>query len=438
MKAGLLAGALLNMIAAGGAAQDFQYFRYYRSVGVAAGTGRACALLDAEVFAHAAPSLKDLRLYQVNGATREVPYAITLSAPQEVDSDAARVMNLGRRGGGVDFDLAMPARPYTDVVLDLAGQDFLATAAVTGGKDVRGGRVADRTQTDPTPTDLGQFTLFDLTSQHLSRSTTLHLQESTFPVLHVRLTFSAAPDAAGGAFGPQMVRGAVVPPSREAQSLFTSAAETTEMTQRGRQTVASLVLRERVPVERVAFVLPREYTGNFSRAVRVFDHPVAAPADAGETVGGTIQRVNLVKEGREVHQQQLSVPATLGSNLQSAAAVDVVIENGDDAPLPISAVRLEMRQRQLCFDAPAGEGLEMFYGDLMRAAPEYDYARLYAPAGRASVARLGPEELNPTFRAREDTRPLTERHPNVLWIVLLIVVCVLALIAMRSARHVPR
>ena len=71
----------------------------------------------------------------------------------------------------------MPSRPYTEVALDLDGQDFLATATVSGTRDPN----------DRSSTSLGEFTLFDLTSQHLSHNTTLHLQESSFPYLHIEL-----------------------------------------------------------------------------------------------------------------------------------------------------------------------------------------------------------------------------------------------------------
>jgi hypothetical protein len=51
------------------------------------------------------------------------------------------------------------------------------------------------------------------------------------------------------------------------------------------------------------------------------------------------------------HNEQ-TYEATIGSNLQDPATVDVVVENGDDPPLPITAVRLEMRQRSLCSNQP--------------------------------------------------------------------------------------
>jgi len=135
----------------------------------------------------------------------------------------------------------------------------------------------------------------------------------------------------------------------------------------------------------------------------------------------------------------LGIPAILGANLQSGAKVDVVIENGDDVPLPIAAVRLEMRQRKVCFDAAAAAGgLALFYGDARLAAPVYDYARLFAVSDKALVAELGPEVFNPDYRAPVEERSFTERHPEVLWIVLIAVICALGMVALKSARNVGR
>ncbi|MEO8736619.1 MAG: hypothetical protein ABI380_08775, partial [Edaphobacter sp.] len=366
-----------------------------------------------------------LRLYQ---GSQEIPYAITLSEPEQPDSATARVLNLGTHGHNIVFDLEMPARPYTDVTLDLGGHDYLATATVAG---------LDSPQSS-NATRLGDFTLFDLTAQHLSHSTTLHLQESSFPYLHIVLSVSPAPRTPGFTATPEMVKGAIVPPSREAQSLYTVAAETTAITQRGRQSVAVFALPERVPVERVAVVLAPNYKANFSRDVHISDYPAGTPRSAAETIDGTILRIRLTQAVREIHQQKLSIPATLGANMQGPANVEVAIENGDDAPLPISAVRLEMRQRKLCFSAPAGKLLTLFYGDAALAAPQYDYARIFSAATHTSTSQLGPEQLNPTYRQRSDTRPLTERYPDLLWIVLLAVLCILAIVALRSARTIHR
>ncbi|MEI9977981.1 MAG: DUF3999 family protein [Edaphobacter sp.] len=425
MKTGLLIALLLWQATPGTepATADPQYFRYQRTVTVANGAAQSCAVIDPQIFPHAAASLRDLRLYE---GGREVPYAMTLSEPQIAESETAQVRNLGLRGRNIVFDLEMPNRAYTEIVLDLAGQDFLATATVSGTRDPN---YSNQTR-------LGEFTLFDLSSQHLSRNTTIPLQETNLPYLHVELAISAAAGARSFAVTPEMVRGVTVPPSRESQSLYTTAAATTGIVQRGRQSVATFALPQRIPVERVSFDLAPGYKANFSRDVRVSDRPDGTKEAASETVAGTILRVHLTQAGREIRKEQLSVPAILGSNMQSAATVEVAVENGDDSPLPIKAVRLEMRQRQICFDDSTRQPLTLFYGDSALTAPQYDYARLFAASETMGNAQLGPEELNPRFHARPDARPLTDRHPHLLWILLLLVVCVLAVVAIRSSKTV--
>jgi hypothetical protein len=404
------------------ATADPQYLRYQRNVTVPSSAGQSCAIIDPQVFPHAAPSLKDLRLFQDG---REVPYAITLSEPQQPDSDTARVRNLGLRGRNIVFDVEMPNRPYTEITLDLAGQDFLATATVSGTRDPNYSN----------QTSLGEFTLFDLTSQHLSRNTTLHLQETSLPYLHIELAVSPATGNHAFAATPEMVQGITVPPSREAQSLYTTAATATTITRRGRQSVATFALPERIPVERVSFDLAPAYKVNFSRDVRIADRPDGANSTS-ENLAGTILRVHLTQAGHEIRHEQLSVPATLGSNMQSAATVEVAVDNGDDTPLPITAIRLEMRQRKICFDVSSAQPLTLYYGDPALTAPQYDYARLFTPSDVVRAAQLGSEQLNTTYRDRPDARPLTDRHPHLLWIVLLAVVGTLAIVAIRSSRTI--
>jgi hypothetical protein len=431
-----------------------QNMRYVRALSVPTGSGQACAALDAQVFTHAQPSLKDLRLFPAQEGTgrngsahsgiREIPYAITLSEPVTEDTQTARVLNLGTANDGkashIVFDLEMPDRAYTEVSLELDRQDFIATATVSG-METLGGKA----------TALGVFTLFDLTSQKLARDTTLPLPESTFRYLHVLLSVSPAPGAATSArFVPAMVEGAQVPPSRMAQTVYTNVATVTSPTKgavvNARTTRFDFALPMRVPVERVSFDLPASYTGNFSRDVLVHASPVATSGKETpesmplETLSGTISRVHSTQAGHRIDEQQLSLPMALASNLQGAARVWVEVKNGDDQPLPLAAVRLEMRQRKLCFDAPLGEsGLSLYYGDPALAAPVYDYDRLFVASSKPLAAELGPEQINPGFTPPPtEARPFTERHPEVLWIALIAVICALGLVALRSSRNVGR
>ena len=195
-------------------------------------------------------------------------------------------------------------------------------------------------------------------------------------------------------------------------------------------------LPERIPVERVSFDPAPADKANFSRDVRITDRPDGGSSVGSESLAGTIYRVHLTQAGREIRQEQLSVPATLGSNMQSAATVEVAVDNGDDAPLPINTVRLEMRQRKICFETSGRQPLTLYYGDPALTAPQYDYARLFTPSDAMQTVQLGPEQLNPGFRERPDARPLTDRHPHLLWIVLLVVLCILAIVAIRSSKTV--
>jgi hypothetical protein len=266
-----------------------------------------------------------------------------------------------------------------------------------------------------------------------------------------------------------MVQGAEVPPSRQAQTVYTTVATisspTTGALASPRKTRFDVTLPLRVPVERVSFDLPASFSGNFSRDIRINASPAPGPAGKAaatpaasppvETFSGTISRVHATQAGRRIDEQQLSIPATLGSNLQSPANVIIEVENGDDQPLPIARVRLEMRQRKLCFDVAndmssgrvggagraagpdASGGLMLYYGDPTLLAPVYDYGRLFVPAAKPLAVTLGPEQLNPAYQPPPaEVRPFTERHPEVLWVVLIAVVCVLGTVAMKSSRHV--
>jgi hypothetical protein len=435
LRLGVVAAAALLWQAANvgvpRAAVDVRHLKYVRALTLQGGNGgMACAVLDPATFAHAASrSGDDLRVFGVgaDGVAEETPFALTESAAQPVDVAAARVENLGMRGGDVVFDLVMPLRVYSEVDLQLGAKDFVATAKVSG-VDARGGA----------GTALGSFALFDLTGQGLSRSTALPLQEESFARLHVALKVRSA---AGGAFvglGRGIVEGAMVPASREAQTLYTVVASG-GVRQEGSSSEARIDVPAHVPVERVSFVLDDGFKRDFLRGVTVSSGSGAA----AESVDGEIERVTRAGVGGEpeIRQAKLSVDAVMGSNLRGAATYVVTVRNGDDAPLPIRAVQMEMRQRRVCFAAKVGSAYTLRYGDVALRAPVYDFKnsgdfeRLYADETKPVVAVLGAETVNAEFVAREDSRPYTERHPEVLWIALLAVVAALGATALHGVKQ---
>ena len=398
--------ALLQFMAASPQNTDFRYRREVVLPAVAPGT-QSCAILDGLLYAGAAPALADVRLLGTqDGFAQEIPYALTLSETGSA-SDPATVLNLRKRGQTVTFDLEMPNRPYSGLVLQLGGKNFRATAKVTGVKNPG----------DENGTILGTSTLFDLSGQRLGRNTALALPESSFAFLHVELAFAPAPGQARFEASPTLVEGAQVPPSREAQALFTPVAEAAAVVERGRASVARFVLPAHVPVERVSFVLTPGYTTNFSRPVRILaqaEHANGSQEPANEELDGEITRVRIAQAGQSLRASSLSIPALVASNLQSAARVEVEIENGDEPPLAIRSVRLEMRQRKLCFRAP-GVRVALYFGADGLKPPAYDLSHVFQPGQAAALARLGPQLANPAYLAPAKAKPFPERHPRLLY-----------------------
>ncbi len=432
-----------------GGAEDgaAQHLRVERAVRLAAGTrGQTCAVLDANVYAHAgSESLNDLRLF-ADGTEAETPFTLTESNTAGAETERAAVRNLGTekaaQGESIVFDLEMPRRPYTAVDLALNAKNFVGTATVWG-RGERGREVA-----------LGEFAIFDLSGQHLSRTTTLPLQESSFAELHVRLELRAAPgtvpNAAAGTsrhlFDSRIVTGASVPPSRAAQTLYTTVAETAAWTQHGHNSVATLHLPSHAPVARVEFAVNPEYKANFLRDVTVSARPdhqeeADSPISDVDAVSGEISQVHLPSgtdgmdsAGVAIDNRQMDVEAVLAANLRGGATVEVTVANGNDSPLPLGAVQLQMRQRRICFEANA-TGYRLFYGDKELAAPVYDYSRLFVPSEAPAQATLDPEQPNPRYVQRADARPFTERHPELLWLALFTALAALGGVALRGVRH---
>ena len=141
-----------------------------------------------------------------------------------------------------------------------------------------------------------------------------------------------------------------------------------------------------------------------------------------------------VRDGRHIDEEQYGIetPGDLPADTGAIHWV-VTIDNGDDPPLALQTVRLEMRERTLCFDADRGANYTLYYGDTLLAPPRYDYATLFQPVDHPHAVAIGAEQANPHFSPRPDMRPFTERFRWLLWGALFCVVVVLGWVAVRTA-----
>jgi hypothetical protein len=401
---------------------EIRYFQFERPVVKAAQTaGQTCAVVDPGIFSHASAGLADLRLYQ--GATStpvETPYILRAAAPVASTSQSISLLNLGKSSNQTVFDAEMPEGSYSDVELAINGRDFLATVTVSGSQ----------TQTGASRTRLGSFTIFDLTQQRLGRSTVLHLPQSDFRFLHFQIA---------GPIAPENVTGLSVTEVPASQPKYVTIAQTATGAQKGRDSVFEFNVPARTPVDRIVFV-PGAQPSSFSRDVRVRVSPVVRPPTTDATAppqpvtaSGNILRVHRVQDGHRIDEEHLTVDAPQ-VDFDSPATWTVTIENGDDAPIQIASIQLEMTEHDVCFDAAAGAAYTLYYGDSVLAAPQYDYATLFVAAANPTAAQLGAEIANPAYQPRPDTRPFTEKHPALLWIALIVVLVLLGAVAIRSVK----
>ena len=320
-------------------APEPRYFAYQRVIeNLSKESGQACVSLEPAIFAHTASQLADLRLYR---GTAETPFVIQTSAPVATSQEIIAPLNLGRQAGQTVFDLAMPAGSYSDLQLSIAGHDFIATVVVSGSQAQ--GSVQTR---------IGSYTIFDLTRQRLGRSTVLHLPASDYRFLHLRIA---------GPIAPENVSGLSVERLPASEPKYLTVAVSSQIVQKGRDSVIEFSVTLHVPVDRSVFV-PGADPASFSRVVKVSASPVAQhPAndrtEPPATVAsfGSLLRVHRVQDGHRIDEERLTLTAQ-STTFESPTKWIVLIENGDDVPIQLSSVRLEMLERNLCFEASAQMG----------------------------------------------------------------------------------
>jgi hypothetical protein len=269
------------------------------------------------------------------------------------------------------FDLEMPQRAYSSLVFNLPMKNFAATVLVEAGDSARP-RQWRR---------VGEFVLFDLSRDKLARRTAVALPEMQDRYLHITLRVQAT------ALRAEDLVGVDVPPSREAQTIYSTVAATDDFANTVRETIAEFDVPAHVPVQRIHFDWNAKKT-NFMSRVRV-EAWAAADPNAVETINGAISSTHRVQSGVELEDAQHDVPMTLGANLQGPAHMRVIVERNGDAPLPLTNIALQMRQHKICFDAKSGAQIVLRAGGDDSAAGSVVPALANEAWERASEAVIG-------------------------------------------------
>jgi hypothetical protein len=111
----------------------------------------------------------------------------------------------------------------------------------------------------------------------------------------------------------------------------------------------------------------------------------------------------------------------------------IEIVNGSDAPLADAKPTLLAIPYWVLFYPQPGRAYRLIYGNSAAKLPQYDLSRTfdYHAESGAQAATLDEEEFTSNY---VDPRPYTERHPRLLWLVLIVVVVLLAYSALRALR----
>lgn len=409
MKAFLIVFASV-IVAATGYEAAIPYFSQTRAISVSAPDKQNYVALDADVFAHAAPELSDIRIYD---GQAQVPYVlIRQSGGSNSQESQAKILNLGSVGGRAEFDVDTSGfDEYDRVRLQLDAKNFINSAQMEGR----------RTPNDKSGTNLGTSTLYDFTKEGLGSNLTLKFSAASFPYLHVRL----APG-----IGPDQVKGAYLSSFSETKAAWTSAGQCNPAPAQPKQTVYQCTISSGMPIERVTFTIPASRV-NFNRTVVLSDE------HGNEFQRSAISRVRMNRGGQSVTSEDLDIDLYA----HSASQISITIENGDDPPLPIESARPLSVERRLYFDPKRKSSLLLYYGDPKLESPSYDYAKFFQQSADAAVAQLGPAQVNSQFTGRPDDRPWSERHTFVLWAAMVLAVVILGALAikgLKGAAPVPR
>jgi Protein of unknown function (DUF3999) len=396
-------------------------FRYERPIELTSPAApETCVVLPLDLLSHAGPRLADLRLLV---GDREVAYQLRIS--RDAAEDVGRpqqILNLGQRNGVISFDVEMTEPRYSRVLLKMERSHFSVLVHVTGID--RPGEAGVSFPKIPYSSD---------TPEDEPQMKQITLPESSFRYLHFEVQTLALDPVT-----PRDIAGVDVLVERAEPPRYLQAAVAAGPQQKPHETIYEFVVPPNVPLDRLTFTSD-DPNAVFSRTAGLERYRTPSADSGTATMPAQSEGLMLSRSANAKRQPVSGEPNTIDLGLGAVpypSLVRLTIQNGDDAPLALEAVALQMRERQLCFLPKRNTSYTLRYGDPALGPPQYDLTPIEAAAANASVSTLGAERALTPETA--DVRPFTERHPVLLWVALILVVGTLGFVALRSVRSSSR
>ena len=366
------------------------------------------------VMDKARADLADLRLFDSDN--REVPYAIRvrrdLDERREIPTRLFNYAFAGPSTSEVTVDLGDNPGEHNEIEVDTNGTNFRRQVVIEGSDEGREWKTLS-----------SDGVLFSFSSQNnVAESQKISYPTSRYRYLRVKVSRDPITDRET----PMVTSVKVMMAVREKGLLSTwdvpVPSYQLQRNQGAHATVWTLDLGGRVPCDRLSLDIHED---SFSRPFQV------------ETIDDP-QNIHLIASGDLTrHYGEQTKPLVIYFNEETVARkLRLQITDYSNPTLNIESIRASAPARQLVFElkSPASQPLRLYFGNEKVSAPHYDFEKeVAARLSREPLqSRLGDVSSNPEYKP--EPKPLTERAPWLIYIVLAVSSIALAFVLLSLAR----
>jgi hypothetical protein len=358
--------------------------------------------------------LADLRLF--DSSNREIPYAIRIRKDVDARREIpTRLFNYGFAGPAtseVTVDLGENPGEHNEIEIETNGTNFRRQVVIEGSDSGRDWRTLSN-----------EGVLFSFASQNnVAESEKVSYPTSRYRYLRVKVSRDPITDDQT----PQVTNVKVMMAVRERGLLSTwnvpVPSYQLQRNQGAHATVWTLDLGGRVPCDRLSLDIAED---SFSRPFQV--ETIDDPQDIRLIASGDLTR----------HYGEEKKPLVIYFNQEAVARkLRLQITDYSNPTLNIRLIDASAPARQLVFElkSPASQPLRLYFGNENVPAPHYDFEKeVGARLSREPVhSQLGDVSANLEYKP--EPKPLTERAPWLIYVVLAVSSIALAFVLLSLAR----
>lgn len=390
--------AVLTLVLSVAAQTSFSLWPYYIEVtSEDSAPGMYDLIVPLAIFDKSGADLGDLRLF--DSANREIPYAIRVRGDvEEVEDVEGSLFNQSQAGSAseVSVDLGEEPDEHNEVQIETSGTNFRRQVSIEGSDNGRDWRLLSN-----------NGVLFSFTSQNNSvESNRVPYPASRYRYLRVRVQ----PDALTDDSAPRITGVKAMMAVREKGQLASwnvaVPSYQLERNEGAHASVWTIDLGARAPCDRLTFEIDDK---SFSRPFQV--ESIDDPQDVRLIASGTLTR----------HSGDEAKPAVIVfDEEENVRKLRLQITDYSNPTLTITSIQANAPARQLVYELkePASQPLRLYFGNASVPAPHYDFENELKSklSSEPSHSTYGDMTTNPQYKP--EPRPLTERVPWLIYIVL--------------------